>query len=224
MNRDIPERLPIVDLDFLQRFMPYELLLAQRRAMVWGSKAEETLPNAYIGLYLVRLEPLPDCLYPSDEEGGADVHSHVEDLLHNVLRDSDIPARISDREHLAVLRDVDPQHAYVVAQRFLSSAGSSRILEEAKIRTCVGYIIYPLSLQPDFQVGRWSTLLELARRMSHRGDSNAPACGYGLLRGPQIAEASIPESDLVPLASRNLDTLVKAGILQIQRIQLLAGK
>ena len=57
--------------------------------------------------------------------------------------------------------------------------------------------------------------------MSRRGDDTSLACGYGLLRGPQMDEASIPESDLVPLAFQNPDTLVKAGILQIQRIQLL---
>jgi hypothetical protein len=37
-----------------------------------------------------------------------------------------------------------------------------------------------------------------------------------------MEEASIPESDLVPLALQNPDSLVRAGILQIQRIQLLA--
>jgi len=224
VQKTLTDRLPIVDLEFLRQFMPYELLLAQRRAMVWGSTASERLPNAYIGLYLVRLEPY---VLPEGEdfpEVSPEISKHVISLLQMVLRDSDIPATLTNTEHLAILRDVDPQHAYAVAQRFLSSAGSSTLLEAAKIRTCVGYLVYPLSTQPDFPVDRWSTLLELARRMSHRDDSSATACGFGLLSGPQISEASIPESDLVPLAFQNPETLVKAGILQIQRIQILPNK
>jgi GGDEF domain-containing protein len=192
--------------------------------MVWGSAASERLPNAYIGFYLVRLEfyePPKDEVFP---EVGPEIGKHVISLLQKVLRDSDIPATLTNNEHLAILRDIDPQHAYAVAQRFLTSAGSSTMLEAAKVRTCVGYIVYPLSTQPNFPVDRWSTLLELARRMSHRGDSKATACGFGLLSGPQITEASIPESDLVPLAFQNPDTLVKAGILQVQQTQILSNK
>jgi len=223
VQKTLTDRLPVVDLDFLRQFVPYELLLAQRRAMVWGSTASERLPVAYIGLYLVRLEPLDA---PGDEafpEVSPEVGSHVMGILQNVLRDSDIPATLSNNEHLGILRDIDPQHAYAVAQRFLTSASSSKTLEAARVRTCVGYVIYPLSTQPNFQVQRWTTLLELARRMSHRGESKAAACGFGLLSGPTISEASIPESDLIPLAFQNPETLVKAGILQIQRIQLLSG-
>ncbi len=223
-HRSLPKPLPVVDLDFLRVFLPYELLLAQRRAMVWGSRAEQTLPNANIGLYLVRLEPLTDNPAPAAAKHGPDVQDHVDDLLQKVLRESDIPARLGEHEHLAVLRDIDPQHAYAVAQRFLSSATSSRILERAKVRARVGYLVYPLSLQPDFPADRWTVLLELARRMSRFGDGTAAGSGYGLLRGPQISQASIPESDLIPLAYRNLDVLVTEGILQIQRIQLIGGK
>jgi hypothetical protein len=215
-------RLPEVSVSFLETFLPYELVLAQRRALVWGSAASERIPNLFIGLYLVRLETLPGFSFPARDEGGAAIAEHVSDLLREVLRDSDIPANIAEHEHIAVLRDIDPQHAYAVAQRFLASAASSHELEEAGIRTCVGYLIYPLSTQANFPVERWSTLIDLARRMSHRGDANARALGYGLLRGPEMSEAGIPESDLVPLACQNPDTLVKAGILQIQRIQLLS--
>jgi hypothetical protein len=217
-----PVRLPVVDIDFLGRFLPYELLLAQRRAMVWGTLAAENLPNPHIGLYLVRLEPLPDHVYPTVHDGAEAIANHMSDLLRTVLRDSDIPARVSDREHVAIVRDVDPQHAFAVAQRLLQLASDSPLISGNHLRTCVGYIIYPLSLQPNYPVDRWSTLLELARRMSRRGDAGTSASGYGLLRGPHMEEASIPESDLVPLALQNPDTLVRAGILQIQRIQLLA--
>ena len=222
-RRTEQQRLPGVSFDFLKEFLPYELVLAQRRALVWGSAASERLPNLFIGLYLVRLEPLPGFRFPSDREGGAAIAEHVRGLLTKVLRDSDIPATITDREHLAILRDVDPQHAYAVAQRFLTSATGSPVLEEAGLRTCVGYLVYPLSTQANFPVDRWSTLVDLARRMSHCGDATARAVGYGILRGPEMSETGIPESDLVPLACQNPDTLVKAGILQIQRIQLLSG-
>lgn len=217
-----PVRLPVVDNDFLDRFLPYELLLAQRRAMVWGTLAAEHLPNAHIGLYLVRLEPLPDHVFPTAHDGAEAVANHVSDLLRTVLRDSDIPAKVSEREHVAIVRDVDPPHAFTIAQRLLQLASESPLITGTHLRTCVGYIIYPLSLQPNFPVDRWSTLIELARRMSRRGNTGTWATGYGLLRGPHMEEASIPESDLVPLALQNLDSLVRAGILQIQRIQLLA--
>jgi hypothetical protein len=213
--------MPVVNLDFLEQFVPYELLLAQRRAMVLGTSQAEQFPNAYIGLYVIRLEALPDFLFPTARDGAGEIGNHMSRLLRDVLRDSDIPAKITDQEYMAVLRDIDPQHAFSVAQRMLTLASSSPVLERANLRTCVGYVTYPLSLQPNFPVDRWNMLYELARRMSRRGDDLTAPCGYGLLRGPQMDESSIPESDLVPLAFQNPDTLVSAGILQIQRIQFL---
>jgi len=213
----------VVDSDFLDVFMPYELRLAQRRAMVWGAAAPDLQPNAYIGLYLVRLEPPAGAEGPHWSTIAHSVSSHTMSLLARVLRDSDIPAMLSDWEFLAVLRDVDPQRAFVVAQRFLASANDSDALKQAGLLTRVGYVIYPLSPQPNMPVDRWQTLLDLARRMSERGRTNAAACGFGLLRGPQMVETGIPESDLVPLAFQNLDGLTKAGILQIQRIQMLSS-
>jgi hypothetical protein len=213
----------IVDSDFLDVFMPYELRLAQRRAMVWGAAAPDLQPNGYIGLYLVRLEPPAGVEGPHWSTIARSVSSHTLSLLTRVLRDSDIPAMLSDWEFFAVLRDVDPQRAFVVAQRFLASANDSDALKQAGLLTRVGYVIYPLSPQPNMPVDRWQTLLDLARKMSERGRTNAAACGFGLLRGPQMVETGIPESDLVPLAFQNLDGLTKAGILQIQRIQMLSS-
>jgi hypothetical protein len=37
-----------------------------------------------------------------------------------------------------------------------------------------------------------------------------------------MTETGIPESDLIPLAIRDPEALVKPGLLQIQRIQLLS--
>lgn len=216
-------KVVVVDSDFLDVFMPYEVRLAQRRAMVWGAAAPDLQPNAYIGLYLVRLEPAVGNEGPQWSSIARSASNHAMSLLTRVLRDSDIPAMLSDWEFLAVLRDVDPQRAFVVAQRFLASANESDALKQVGLLTKVGYVIYPLSPQPNLPVDRWYTLLDLARRMSERGRTNAAACGFGLLRGPQMVETGIPESDLVPLAFQNLDGLTKAGILQIQRIQMLSS-
>lgn len=215
--------LPETDGDFLRVFMPYELRLAQRRAMMGNNDPRALLTNTFLGLYLVRLEAIQGDWFPSSIEGGNQIGIHVTQLLREAMRDSDIPFKLSDREHLVVLRDIDPQHAYVVAQRFLTLAGRSDLLRAAGLRTRVGYVIYPLSTQPNFPVSEWQELVELARTMSDRGDRSGPASGYGVLRGPQMDTANIPETDLVPLAFQDSDSLVRAGLLQIQRIHLLPG-
>ena len=141
--------------------------------------------------------------------------------MRDIIRDSDIPIRLSDQEHLATLRDLDPEHTHVVSQRFLAMAADSDLLLAANLRTRVGYIVYPLSSQPNFLAENWSTLVDLARKMSDRAQPVGRACGHGLLRGPAMVESGIPESDLIPLALRDPDALVKVGLLQIQRIHLM---
>ena len=220
-NHDSVVEAPTADLDFLRVFLPYELRLAQRRAMVSGSQSSDGLSNSCLGLYLVRLEPMEGDWFPAPAEGGSQIGDHVRELLSAVLRDSDIPIRMGDQEHLGILRDLDPQHAFVVTQRFLTSAATSDLLQAANLRTRVGYVVYPLSTQPNYPPEQWASILELARAMSNRGDNVGRASGHGLLRGPNMAETGIPESDLIPLAVRDPDSLVKAGLLQIQRVHLL---
>ncbi len=215
--------LPLPDLDFLRVFMPYELRLAQRRAMMGNNDPRNVLTSTFVGLYLVRLQSVSGDWFPSSIEGGNQIGIHVTKLLREAMRDSDIPFKLADDEHLVVLRDIDPQHAYVVAQRFLTLAGRSDLLRAAGLRTRVGYVIYPLSTQPNFPVDQWETLIDLARIMSDKGDRTGPASGYGVLRGPQMETANIPETDLVPLAFQDTNSLVKAGLLQLQRIHLLPG-
>jgi hypothetical protein len=215
--------LPPPDLDFLKVFLPYELRLAQRRAMMGHKDPRNAVPWTFMGLYLVRLQPVTGSWFPSSLEGGRQIGIHVTQLLREALRDSDIPFKLSDQEHLTILRDIDPQHAYVVAQRFLTMAGRSDLLRAAGLRTKVGYVIYPLSTQPNFPVDQWSQLVDLARIMGDRGDPSGPASGYGMLRGPQMETTGIPETDLIPLAFQDAESLVKAGVLQIQRIHLLPG-
>ena len=221
-NQDEPD-LPLPDLDFLRVFMPYELRLAQRRAMMGKKDPRSELSRIFVGLYLVRLQSVSSDWFPSSIEGGNQIGIHVTRMLREAMRDSDIPFKLSDQEHFVVLRDIDPQNAYVVAQRFLTQAGRSDLLRAAGLRTRVGYVIYPLSTQPNFPVDQWEQLINLARYMSDRGDPSGPASGYGVLRGPQLETANIPETDLVPLAFQDSDSLVKAGLLQVQRIHLLPG-
>jgi len=217
---ETPE-IPVAGLDFLKIFLPYELRLAQRRAMVTSSRSPDRSPGSCLGLYCVRLEPIEGDWFPAHSEGGAHISNHVQELLKDVIRDSDIPVRLSDQEHLAVLRDLDPEHTYVVSQRFLAMAADSDLLLAANLRTRVGYVVYPLSSQPNFPAESWISLVDLARKMSERAQPSGRACGHGLLRGPAMAESGIPESDLVPLALRDPDALVKVGLLQIQRIHLM---
>lgn len=213
---------PVAGLDFLRIFLPYELRLAQRQAMVSSSQSPDGAPSSCLGLYLVRLEPVSGDWFPAAADGGAQIGDHIQALLTDVIRDSDIPVRMSDQEHLAILRDLDPHHTYTVSQRFLASASDSDLLHAANLRARVGYVIYPLSSQPNYPPSQWENIVELARRMSSFGNPTGRASGSGLLRGPDMTETGIPESDLVPLALRDPEALVKPGLLQIQRIQLLS--
>jgi hypothetical protein len=213
--------IPEPDLGFFRVFLPYELLLAQRRAMIWGTMPEEELPSVFVGFYLLRLEPAADHGFPSGREGAAAIGDHLQQIIRSVIRDSDITGRLSDQEHLIVLRDVNPQQAYVVTQRLLTAASRSEILDAAGLATRVGYVVYPLSAQPDFPAAHWQTLIELARVLGRYGHGGGRASGFGVLRGPQGGEAQIPESDLIPLVFQDAESLVKAGVIRIQRIHLM---
>jgi len=211
----------VADYDFLKIFMPREIRLAQRQAMLSSSKSDDGMPTSCLGIYLVRLEPMEGDWFPASAEGGAQIGDHVQDLLAEVIRDSDIPARLSDQEHLAILRDLDPDQTYVVSQRFLSSTTDSDLLRAANLRTRVGYVIYPLSSQPNHPPQQWEKVVDLARAMSRFGEPSGRASGNGLLRGPGMTSTGIPESDLVPLAIRDPESLVRVGMLQIQKIHLV---
>jgi hypothetical protein len=222
-SRHLRTTAPVADLGFLRIFLPYELRLAQRQAMVSSSKSNDGSPSSCLGIYLVRLEPMSGDWFPAAADGGAQISDHIQDMLFDVIRDSDIPVRMSDQEHLAILRDLDPQQTYAVSQRFLTSAFDSDILHAANLRIRVGYVIYPLSSQPNYPTSQWENIVELARRMSALGEASGRASGNGLLRGPDMTDSGIPESDLIPLAMRDPESLVKPGLLQIQRIQLLSS-
>lgn len=189
--------------------------------MIQSSRSVSGEPSTCLGLYFVRLEPMTGDWFPASNEGGAQIGDHVQELLHEVVRDSDIPVRLSDQEHLAVLRDLDPDRTYVVSQRFLASAADSDLLQAANLRTRVGYIIYPLSSQPNYPHEQWQNIVELARQMSCFGDPTGRASGHGLLRGPNMTQAGMPEADLIPVAIRDPESLAKLGLLKIQKIHLM---
>lgn len=216
-NRRPGERILVPDVEFLRLFMPYEVRLAQRRVAHASTAGERSM-----GLYLARLVPAPGQWFPTAREGSQRIGDEVQRLLIDAIRDSDIPIRLSDQEHLAILRDIDPNHAYHAAQRFLGAAGRSQLLNGVGLRTRVGYVVYPLSPQANLPPHRWSALLELARRACERHDeARATTSGSGLMRGPAADEASIPETDLVPLAFQDPESLVSAGVLRIERIHVL---
>jgi len=221
-QKDVPDLRPVVDVDFLELFLPPEIRLAQRRSMLQCSQSLDGALNSCLGFYLVRVDPAPGKEFPPSSEGGAFIGDHVQALLSQVVRDSDIPARLSDQEQLVILRDLDPNQTFVVSQRFLSSAADSAVLQAADLYTRVGYVIYPLSSQPNHPPQQWESLVGLARTMSAYGNPTGRATGHGLLRGPNMMDTGIGESDLIPLAIRDPGSLVKVGLVQILKIHLVS--
>ncbi|MGD9253510.1 MAG: hypothetical protein PVG92_06215 [Holophagae bacterium] len=212
---------PVADLDFLRIFLPPEIRLAQRQFMIQSSRSVNGEPSSCLGLYFVRLHSMQGGSFPASADGGAQIGDHVQELMHEVVRDSDIPVKISDQEHLAVLRDLDPERTYVVSQRFLASAAESDLLQATDLGTRVGYIIYPLSSQPNYPHEQWEIIVELARKMSMHGEPSGRASGHGLLRGPKMRETGMPEADLIPVAIRDPESLARLGLLKIQKIHLM---
>jgi hypothetical protein len=221
MNRTARVALPEADTAFLRTFMPYEIRLAQRRAMLWERDPDALHSSVFLGVFVLRLDQPLGFTIPRGAETAAQMARHVRGLIQQVIRDSDIPVFLRDGEHLALLRDLDPDQAYVVAQRMLTLAGSSDLIRATSLIPRVGYVVYPLSSRPDLEPNRWEILLSLARRMCDRSETGGPASGFGLFPGPSAAESRIPESDLIPLVFEDAASLVKAGAIQMQRIHVL---
>lgn len=222
-GRDNGAILPLADRGFFRVFMPYEIRLAQRRAMIWGTTPDEQLPSAFIGLYLIRPITEEDAAASREAALGEDVRTHLVGRARGALRDSDVLGVLGDDELLAVVRDLDPQQAFVVAQRLLSVAGRSEFLRSEGVSLRVGYVVYPLTSQPNFPPQQWGRLVDLARLAADGAGDPGATCGRGVLRGPAISTTDIPETDLVDLSSQDLESLVGAGLLSLQRIHLLAG-
>jgi len=203
--------------------MPYEIRLAQRRAMTWGSTPDDQLPPFFTGLYLVQPVYAGATEFPRAEDGGTELRRHVETLVRQGLRDSDVLGYLGENELLAVVRDLDPHQSYVVAQRLLSACNRSDLLRAAGIGMRVGYVVYPLTSQPNYPPAQWIQLVRLAAVVGGRSPDSTGGTGFGLMRGPAAATTNLPESDLVDLAFEDLDSLVGAGLLTLQRLHLFGN-
>ncbi len=221
MTTDHGVVLPMADLAFFEVFMPYEIRLAQRRAMAWGSTPDENLPPAFTGLYLVQPVYGGAPQLPASDEGGAELRRHVEVIVRQALRDSDVLGHLGEDELLAVVRDLDPHQSYVVAQRILSTLNRSDLLKAAGVGMRVGYIVYPLTSQPNYPPEQWAELVRLAAAVGSRASETGGGTGFGLMRGPAAAVTNLPETDLIDLAFEDLDSLVSAGLLTLQRLHLI---
>jgi hypothetical protein len=189
--------------------------------MTWGATGDDDLPPQFLGLFLLVLQPEEGTADDFRARHGDDAARHLRDILRYVLRESDIPGPLSATEHLAVVRDLDPQQGFVVAQRILSAAVRSNVLQGFGVGVQLGYVIYPLSPEPNFPPNQWGTLVDLARHLSERGAEAGSARGFGVLRGPQAAVMSLPETDLVPLIFQDPNTLVRNGLLRLQKIHVV---
>jgi len=222
METDNEAGLPVADAAFFEVFMPYEIRLTQRRAMTYPT-AEEEASSSCTGLYLVQSSYGEGSRLPDDSEGGAELRHHVENIVRKALRDSDILGHLADDELLAVVRDLDPSQSYIVAQRILTACNRSDLLRAAGVGIHVGYLVYPLSGQPNFPPLQWSQLIRLARSLGDSSSDATRGTGFGLLRGPASTTTSLPETDLVDLAFEDLSSLVDAGLLTLQRLHLISS-
>lgn len=210
-----------VTLEFLEVFLPFEIQLAQRRALTWEQqRPNEGIQTPSIGLYLLRLFAQAST-FPSAEYGGNEIGAMVHETIQGTIRESDVPAQFQNDEHLIIARDVDPQLGHIVAQRVLTTVSRLPEIQQTGITARIGYLVYPLSPQPNFPSSRWTELIDLARQVGGKAEIGPAASGYGIMRGPNSGETALPESDLIPLASEDLDTLVTAGLLRTQRVHLL---
>lgn len=213
---------PLGDEDFFSVFLPYELRLTQRRAMVWSAQGEE-VSNQFLGLYVFGLAPREGCKIPAPGSGGDELEEHAASLVRGSTRESDVPGRIGPLEYLVVARDLSAVQSYVPAQRFLTAAVRSDMIRGANLVPRVDYLVYPLSLKPNYPPSEWRSLLELTRTVGRIGRPRGMAAGCGLMRGPSADEADIPETDLIMIALQDPKPLLQNGLLKVSRIHMMPG-
>jgi len=218
VGRRSSDTTPVADRRFFDIFMPREIKLMQHQV----SQATGSLPDRYLGLFLIRFEPV-DVDAPSAQDLDVSAQTrHLMRLITSTIRYTDIPGQLNPYEFMAVIREIKPHRALMIAKRLLGMASRSRLLSVSSVALRLGYVVYPLSLEPDFSPTRWPQLLELTQRLSYLPEqSNKPELfGYGLVRGPGMGSPTIPEADLVNLAMTDLDSLTKAELLTLESIEL----
>jgi hypothetical protein len=207
----------VADRGFFGIFLPRELDLVKERFFSTGEEktARGSLP--FLGIYAVNLELLD----PSPRKRGPSSSVLGHDLLQIVTsatRFADIPGQLGELELLSVVREVFPEDARGIAKRMLTIAARSKVLGQRGHRVRVGYVLYPLSTQPDLAPGEWSSLLELAQALARRGEQIDHHTGHGLVRGPQMGSPTMPEIDLISLAQSNLPSLTRAELLRFETV------
>ena len=210
------------DAAFFSVFLPYELRLTQRRAMVWSAGGQD-VPNQFLGLYVFSLVARAGGSLPTVDNGLEEVEAHVAGLIRASTRESDIPGRLGPLEYLVVARDLSATQSYVPAQRFLTSAVRSDLVRAAGLLPRVDYLVYPLSLKPNFPPTDWASLLELSRTVGRIDRPSEMAAGCGLMRGPTAEEVDIPETDLIMIALQDPKPLLQNGLLKVSRIHMMPG-
>jgi hypothetical protein len=212
----------LADEAFFSVFLPYELRLTQRRAMVWSASGQD-VPNQFLGLYVFGLAPREGGELPQAGAGLETLEEHVASLIRVSTRESDVPGRIGPLEFLVVARDLSAPQSYVPAQRFLTSAIRSDTIRAAGLLPRVDYLVYPLSLKPNYPPSDWRSLLDLTRTVGRIGRPREMAAGCGLMRGPEAEEVDIPETDLVMIALQDPKPLLQNGLLKVSRIHMMPG-
>lgn len=210
----------IADGRFFDIFMPREINLFKQRALERAKGSENPIPEPGLGLFLLRLFPVPGSQIAPSEIDTAAIAKHMHELMHSALRYSDIPGQLGSFEFLAVARAMALPNAPLIAQRLLSRASRSRVLESFQIGIRLGYVIYPLSPQPDLMPAEWPMLIELAHALTLAADQEAQFSGLGVVPGDLRDSPAIPEIDMISLALTDVNALASAGILQLSKVEL----
>ncbi len=212
---------PRADRSFLDVFMPYEVRLAQRRAMVQGT-GEGISGRCFLGLYLVHVEATSADAAVEVGTWGP-LHHHLAGLVAKAMRDSDIPCFLGNGEHFVVARDLDAENAFVIAQRLLRSVNRSTVVAAKAVRVSVGYVVYPLSTQPNLPAAEWPILLDLTRALAARYRGRARTSGCGLVQGPEVKSSGMAETVLIPVALDDPEPMIEAGALALQKVEVMAA-
>jgi hypothetical protein len=214
------EKALVADRSFFDIFLPRELKLMQQI-----SKARiDGVAERFLGLFLVRLEG-QNGDSPSEPSPELSAKSrHLLRLITSTIRYYDIPGQLIPGEFFLVVREIEPRRAGLIANRLLGMVSRSRVLSSGGISLRVGYIVYPISIEPDLAPTDWPKLVELARHLSGPlpglAGAAAETAGHGLCRGPEMGSPTIPEADIVNLAMTDLGSMIQAKLLILDPVTL----
>jgi hypothetical protein len=214
----------IADQSFFDFFLPRELKLLQQVSKSGGSRTASGAER-FLGLYVVRLESPDGETLDQESSELATKSRHLLRLITSTIRYYDIPGQLAAGEYFLVIREIYPQRAGLIANRLLGMASRSRVLSSGSLSLRIGYVVYPLSIEPDLTPTEWPRLIELARKMSGPADHESAntVAGHGLLRGPEMGSPTIPEGDLLNLAMTDLSSMLQAKLLILEPVNRVTG-